>query len=203
MDDDGGARADGPLSAEHGPEASSSAWGEPPPPQRDLGPSPPMGPFLEADAVCAITSPGHPKTGDVGEQQARPGTAPLPAPTADGQMMLDRGPQPPSHNPAMALPPRKPLPPESARGPPRQTGLEYPKNHPKNRLPTDWKCRLAAKALALKSENAGNFLAQAVRHAWPDTREFSPAAFYNLATRKEREEYRREKNCLSRESRQS
>ena len=155
-----------------------------------------MGPFLEADAVCAITSPGRPKTGDVGEQQARPGTAPLPAPTADGQMMLDRGPQPPAHNSAMALPPRKPLSPESARGPPRQTGLEYPKNHPKNRLPTDWKCRLAAKALALKSENAGNFLAQAVRHAWPDTREFSPAAFYNLATRKEREEYRREKKLF-------
>ena len=55
---------------------------------------------------------------------------------------------------------------------------------------------MAAKALALKNENSGNHLARAVRLAWPNTREFTPEAFYRLRGRKAQDDYRKEKKLF-------
>ena len=105
----------------------------------------------------------------------------------------------PNERPPLAPTPDDPTPPQQETGPeecPHLADLKYPQNHPKKRLPTSWKLKVAAKALELKSEGNAGYLAKTVRLIWPDTREFSPAAFYRLRNRAGREDYRREKETV-------
>ena len=93
-----------------------------------------------------------------------------------------------------AAPPNKPD--NTADEPGEELPMTYPTTALKRNLDMKWKRMVCDAAIEAEASGDKLYLATIVRKVWPESREFTPEAYYHLKGHKEKEEYQTDKKLF-------